>query len=77
MVKDSAGRSLRYELRSLHGFVWCVSLAVVAGTLVSLSEGIVFGAEIGGLVIAWLYGMNLLLAALRVPAKIRRTVKRA
>ena len=70
------GRILRYELRSLHGFVFCLFAALMAfwfgaadggGT----SEGIKFAAIAFG----WLYGMNILLALLRVPPKIRRAAR--
>ena len=69
------GRTLRYDLRSLHGMVFCL---FVASTILLI--GIVIGDLDGGLkyaagAFAWLYGMNLLLALVRVPSAIRRSVR--
>jgi hypothetical protein len=68
------GDRVRYDLRSLHGFLFCLLAAGLAGAIVAL-----FSAPLRGLVVAivlmgWLYGMNLLIALTWVPALIRRTV---
>ena len=68
------GRSLRYDLRSLHGMVFCLFAALVA-----FFFGLAGGGLWGGLTLAagafvWLYGMNILLAVFRVPSAIHRAV---
>jgi hypothetical protein len=68
------GRRLRYDLRSLHFMVLCLfaaSIPLVFGLAYDrLSEGLKFAAA----GIAWLYGMNILLALVRVPSGIRKAV---
>lgn len=66
-------RTVRYDLRSLHGFIFCL---VAAGLFfcVSLSNGTENAARIAALAFGWLYGMNLVLAYLRIPRLIRRTL---
>ena len=69
------GRVVMYDLRSLHGMVFCLLgglMFFVFGALVGgLSEGLKFAA----IAFAWLYGMNILLALLRIPPKIRRAIR--
>ena len=69
------GRRLRYELRSLHGMVFCLF-----GALMGFLVGIAAGGFLGGLKFAavafgWLYGMNVLLALWRIPRSIRKAVR--
>ena len=68
------GRRLRYDLRSLHGMVFCLF-----GALMFFLFGLAGGGLAGGLkyaagMFAWLYGMNILLALGRVPSAIRRAI---
>jgi hypothetical protein len=68
------GRSLRYDLRSLHAMVFCLF-----GALMFFLFGLASGGLLGGLkyavgAFAWIYGMNILLALARVPFAIRRAV---
>lgn len=55
---------LRYDLRSLHGFIFCLVAAVLGG--VAGGVGVGLGA------FAWLYGMNILLALIRVRGVFER-----
>lgn len=75
--QDPGGRRLRYELRSLHGMVFCL-----LGALMFFFFGMADGGLVGGLTSAafafgWLYGMNVLLALGRVPRSIRKAVRAA
>jgi hypothetical protein len=70
-----SGRRLRYDLRSLHGMVFCLF-----GALMFFFFGLADGGFLGGLewaagVFAWLYGMNVLLALARVPWAIHKAVR--
>lgn len=72
--QSPAGRRLRYELRSLHGMVFCSFAAFM-----SFFFGLAHGGLAGGLMFAagafaWLYGMNVLMAAIGVPRAIRKAV---
>src|SRR5438477_6032553 len=67
-----SGRRLRYDLRSLHGMVFCLF-----GALMFFFFGIAGGGLLGGLkwasaVFAWLYAMNVLPALARVPWAIHK-----
>lgn len=69
------GRRLRYDLRNLHGLVFCLF-----GGLMFFLFGLAIGGPLSGLecgvaVFAWLYGMNILLALARVPPTIRKAVR--
>ena len=71
------GRTLRYDLRSLHGMMFCL-----CGTLMFFFFGLADGGLLGGLkwaaaIFLWLYGMNVLLAFARVPWAIHRAVRAA
>lgn len=65
---------MRYDLRSLHGFLFCTTAASLIALVVALlgapRQGLTFGAIAWG----WLYGMNVLIAAVRVPLLIRQAV---
>ena len=68
------GRRLYYTLRSLHGMVFCLIAAFLA-----IFFGLAGGGNLGGVrfatgAFACLYGINVLLAVLRVPLAIRRAV---
>ena len=68
------GRRLRYDLRSLHGLIFCLFAAFAFFSVASAGEGMLRGLTIGAFAFAWLYGMNVLLALARVPASIRTAV---
>lgn len=73
--KGADRRKLRYDLRSLHGMVFCLFVACVAfffGLAVSDLSG---GLKFAGGTFAWIYGMNVLLALVRVLSSIRKAVK--
>jgi len=69
------GPRLRYELRSLHGMVFCLFGALTALLFGLASGGFIWGLEVAAIAFAWLYGMNVLLALARVPSAIRRAVR--
>jgi hypothetical protein len=69
------GSKLRYDLRSLHGLIFCLCAASMFFTVGSMSEGFLHGVALGGLAFAWLYGMNVVLALIRVPVLIRRVAR--
>jgi len=77
IVRESEGRRLRYRLRSLYGFVFCLFAALVVFIFGLLGEGLHRGLILGCLAFGWLYGMNMLIAAMRVPDLIERTVTAA
>jgi hypothetical protein len=66
------GRTLRYDLRSVHGFLFCLLLAAVVFLIALAGEGIMAAATVAALAFGWLYGMNILQALIRVPPLIRR-----
>jgi len=74
------GRRLRYDLRSLHVLIFCLAVfptffAVAAVGGADRSE-IINMLRFAALGFCWLYGINLLLALLRVPRAIRKAVTR-
>jgi len=71
------GRTLRYELRSLHAFVFCLLGAVMFFVFGWLDGGLIGGLKFAALAFGWVYGMNLLLALMRVPSKIRKVARAA
>ncbi len=74
IAQGPEGRHLRYRLRSLHGFIFSLFVSVGAFILGCVGAGVATGLVLGGLAFGWLYGMNLLLALIRVPSLIERTV---
>jgi hypothetical protein len=68
------GLRLRYDLRSLHGMVFCLFAALIAFFLGLAGGGLAGGLKFAAGAFAWLYGMNILLALVRVPSGIRKTV---
>lgn len=69
------GRRLCYDLRSLHGMVLCLFIAATIALLFGLAgDGLLGGLAYGAGVFAWLYGMNILMAFIRVPSAIRNAV---
>lgn len=68
------GRRLRYDLRSLHGMVFCLFAAFMAFFFGLAGGGVSGGLKFAAGTFAWLYGMNILLALVRVPSAIRKAV---
>jgi len=68
------GRSLRYELRSWHGLIFCFFGALMFLIFVSTVEDIATGSKFALLAFAWLYGGNMILAWGRVPFAIRKAL---
>ena len=75
---DMEGRRLRYDLRSLHGLVFCLAvfpLAFAVAAFGGANRSEIFNMlRFAAFGFCWLYGMNLVLALLRVPRAIRKTV---
>lgn len=69
------GRKLRYELRSLHGMVFCLLGALIFFFFGCASGGLLGGLKFAAGAFGWLYGMNILLALGRVPSAIRKAVR--
>ena len=67
------GRILRYDLDCFTGFVFCLVAAVLAFAIASLGGDFRQGLRFGTIAFGWLYGMNIALALIRVPALIRRS----
>ncbi|MDT9601095.1 hypothetical protein [Sphingosinicella rhizophila] len=69
--RDLHERRLRYDLRSLHGMVFCLFAAFTAFFFGLANDGVSGGLKFAAGAFAWLYGMNILLALFRVPSGIR------
>lgn len=67
-------RRLRYDVRSLHGMVFCLFAAFTAFFFGLADDGLSGGLKFAAGAFAWLYGMNILLALVRVPSAIRKAV---
>ncbi|GAO40484.1 hypothetical protein SCH01S_48_01450 [Sphingomonas changbaiensis NBRC 104936] len=68
-------RRLRYDLRSLHGMVFCLFAAGMFFCIGLTGGGVLRAAKFALFAFGWLYGMNMVLALIRVPLLIRRTVR--
>lgn len=68
------GKRLRYDLRSLHGMVFCLFGAFMFFFFGIATGGLIGGVKFASGAFAWLYGMSFLLALFRVPRAIRRAV---
>ncbi|NML06194.1 hypothetical protein [Sphingomonas sp. G-3-2-10] len=74
-IERSIGtRCLKYDLRSLHGFVFCLFGAVMFFGFGAADGGVVKGVKYAAFAFGWLYGMNMVLAWLRIPRAIRKAV---
>jgi hypothetical protein len=69
------GRRLRYDLRSLHGLVFCLFGAMMFFFFGLAADGLLGGIKYAVGVFAWIYGMNVVLALARVPNAIRKAVR--
>lgn len=67
-------RRLRYELRSLHLLIFCMLAAALAFLFGLASSGLLVGLSMATGAFAWLYGMNILLALVRVPNAIHKAI---
>jgi hypothetical protein len=72
--RGPGGRRLRYELRSLHGMVFCLIGAAIFFLFGLAGGGLSRGFGYAAFAFGWLYGMNVVLALLRVPGSIRSAV---
>ena len=68
------GRRLRYELRSLHGFIFCLAGAAMFFAVGAADGDVGQGLKFAGLAFGWLYGGNIALALMRVPHLFGRVV---
>jgi len=68
------GRSLRYDLRSWHGFLFCLAGALMFFAFAGAFGGVAEGIEAALFCFAWLYGGNMALAWARIPLAIKRAV---
>ena len=71
-----SGVELRYELRSLHVFVFCLAGAAMFFAF-GLADGLIGGLKFAVMAFAWVYGINVLLTLVRVPRLIRKAVRPA
>ena len=71
------GPELCYDLRSLHGLIFCLLAALIAFFFGLADNGSSGGLRYAAGAFAWLYGMNVLFALIRVPTAIRKAVSRA
>ena len=69
-------RRLRYDLRSLHGLIYCLCAAALFFTFTLLGNGLLVALGAAALAFSWLYGVNVLLAWVRVPLAIRRATRK-
>ena len=65
---------LRYDLRSLFTLVFCAVAACIAFVFGSADGGPARGTNFALIAFGWLYGMNMVLARLRIPSAIRKAV---
>lgn len=74
-IKQDAGRRLlKYDLCSLHGFAFCLLVAVMFFAFGVASDGLIKGTKYAAFAFGWLYGVNMLLAWIRIPRAVRAAV---
>lgn len=73
--RDRDERRLRYQLRSLHALIFCLFAAVLCCFFGLAAGSATAGLNYAALAFAWLYGMNMLTALVRVPSAIRKALK--
>lgn len=77
-VDKEAGKSdLRYDLRSLHGPIFCLFAVGMLFAIVLPNGGLLPSLYLGVAAFGWVYGMNILLALARVPRLIREILREA
>ena len=75
-LDGSGGTSrLRYELSSLRFLLLCFAIAAAAGLFIGSQVGWRESAKVAFVGLAWLYGLNLLVALVRVPRFFRRLLR--
>ena len=74
IVNTPEGRRLRYDLRSIHGFMFCLAAAAVFAGFGFLNDGLNGAARYSVFAFGWLYGMNMLLAWVRIPHIIAKAL---
>ena len=75
-VERGPGKAdLRYDLRSLHGFIFCAFGAMMLFIIGLTNGGLLLGLCLGAVAFGCLYGMNLVLALARIPNLIRETMR--
>jgi len=67
------GRALCYDLRSWHGFLFCLTGSLMF-FVIGAFESVATGAKAALFAFSWLYGGNLVLAWARIPRAIKRAV---
>jgi hypothetical protein len=75
--EDGQGYTIRYDLSSLHGLIFCLFGAALFFSAGFGSAGLVRGFQYAALALGWLYGGNMVLAWTRIPRLIRRAVETA
>jgi len=65
---------LKYDLRSLHAFLFCLLAAATFFLFGFMDAGFSGGMKLAAFSFGWLYGMNMLLACTRVPRAIRKEI---
>jgi len=70
--RDLHGRSLCYDLRSLYCMVICSIFSLIFFFLGLAGNGLGAGIKLGAWGFFGIYGLNILLALLRVPSTIRK-----
>lgn len=73
---SASDRRLRYDLRSLHGFVYCLCGSAFFFVFAVFGNGLLLALGVAALAFSWLYGMNMLLAWVRVPLVIRKATRK-
>lgn len=71
---DQEEQSIRYDLRSLHGMIFCLFGALMFFFFGLAAGGVLGGAKYAAGIFAWLYGVNVLFAIVRIPGAIRKAV---
>lgn len=71
---EHKSRVVHYDLRSLHGLVFCLAGALMFFVLFASYQGVAAGLRASLLTFAGLYGGNMLLAWARIPRAIRNVV---
>lgn len=74
IVREAEGCGVRYQLRSLHGLIFCPFAGLIFFTFVGITDGLRNGIKYGLAAFVWLYGMNLAIAVARVPRTIRKAL---
>ncbi|MBU4196696.1 MAG: hypothetical protein KJ911_08110 [Alphaproteobacteria bacterium] len=75
--QSAKGRRLHYNLRSFNAMMFCLLGALMFLAVGAAAEGIARGLAFAALAFCWLYGMNMLLAVIRVSIAIRLAVRKA